>query len=86
MEMEKIHVFARSLLSTHGDKAELEAAQKALDCDRPGHKKPPGSSFPMSMRCVKLSRKNANRLTKPAEPQLLLISGQARTSEFSYST
>src|SRR5678815_5412213 len=38
MEMEKIHVFARSLLSTYGDKAELEAAQKALDCDRHGHK------------------------------------------------
>ena len=38
MEVEKIHVFARSLLSTHGDKAELEAAQKALDCDRHGHK------------------------------------------------
>jgi hypothetical protein len=25
-------------LSTYGDKAELEAAQKALDCDRHGHK------------------------------------------------
>ena len=37
MEMEKIHVFARSLLSTHGDKAELEAAQ-ALECDRHGRK------------------------------------------------
>jgi len=42
MEMEKIHVFARSLLSTHGDKAELEAAQKALDCDRHGHKEESG--------------------------------------------
>jgi hypothetical protein len=38
MEMETIHVFARSLLSTYGDRAELEAAQKALDCDRHGHK------------------------------------------------
>ncbi len=36
MEMEKVHVFARSLLSTHGDKAELEAAQRAVQCDRDG--------------------------------------------------
>jgi hypothetical protein len=36
MEMDKIHVFARSLLSTHGDKAELAAAQRAIECDRHG--------------------------------------------------
>jgi hypothetical protein len=36
MEMDKIHVFARSLLSTHGDRAELEAAQRAVECDRDG--------------------------------------------------
>ena len=39
MEMDKIHVFARSLLSTHGDKAELAAAQRAIECDRHGHKR-----------------------------------------------
>ena len=36
MEMNKIHVFARSLLSTHGGKAELEAAQRAIECGRHG--------------------------------------------------
>lgn len=36
MDTEKIHVFARSLLSTHGDKAELEAAQRAIECERHG--------------------------------------------------
>ncbi len=36
MEMEKVHIFARSLLSTHGNKAELEAAQRAVQCDRDG--------------------------------------------------
>jgi hypothetical protein len=39
MEMNKIHVFARSLLSTHGGKAELEAAQRAIECDRHGHRR-----------------------------------------------
>jgi hypothetical protein len=38
MEMNKVHVFARSLLSTHGDKAELAAAQRAAECDRHGEK------------------------------------------------
>jgi hypothetical protein len=38
MEMNKVHVFARSLLSTHGDKAELAAAQRAAECDRQGEK------------------------------------------------
>jgi hypothetical protein len=36
MDTDKIHVFARSLLSTHGDKAELEAAQRAIECERHG--------------------------------------------------
>jgi hypothetical protein len=36
MEMDKVHVFARSLLSTYRDKAELEAAQRAAQCDRDG--------------------------------------------------
>jgi hypothetical protein len=55
MEMEKIHVFARSLLSTYGDKAELEAAQKALDCDRHGikRKRRTGAAFRSpSRRCA----------------------------------
>ena len=36
MEMDKVHVFARSLLSTHGNRAEVEAAQRAVQCDRDG--------------------------------------------------
>jgi hypothetical protein len=36
MDTDKVHVFARSLLSTHGDKAELEAAQKVIECERHG--------------------------------------------------
>jgi hypothetical protein len=39
MEMNQIHIFARSLLSTHGDKAELAAAQRANECDRQGQKR-----------------------------------------------
>lgn len=38
MDTEKIHVFARSLLGAHGDKAELEAAQRAIECERQGDK------------------------------------------------
>jgi hypothetical protein len=39
MEMQQIHVFARTLLNTHGDKAELEAAQRAIECDKQGQKR-----------------------------------------------
>lgn len=38
MDTEKIHVFARSLLGAHGDKAESEAAQRAIECERQGDK------------------------------------------------
>lgn len=38
MDTEKIHVFARSLLGAHGEKAELEAAQRAIECERTGDK------------------------------------------------
>jgi hypothetical protein len=34
MNMNDIHHVARRLLNTHGDKAELAAAQKAAECDR----------------------------------------------------
>jgi hypothetical protein len=38
MEMTEIHDYARRLLGVHGEKAALEAAQKASECDREGHK------------------------------------------------
>lgn len=34
MDMNQIHVSARRFLTVHGLKAELEAAQKAAECDR----------------------------------------------------
>ena len=34
MDANAIHHYARRLLETHGDKAELEAAQKASECEK----------------------------------------------------
>lgn len=34
MDMSEIHDYARRLLSAHGDKAELEAAQKAVEYEQ----------------------------------------------------
>jgi hypothetical protein len=34
MDMSEIHDYARRLLSAHGDKAESEAAQKAVECEQ----------------------------------------------------
>jgi hypothetical protein len=34
MDMTGIHDYARRFLSTHGELAELEAAQRAAECDR----------------------------------------------------
>jgi hypothetical protein len=34
MDANAIHHYARRLLETHGDKAELEAARKAAECER----------------------------------------------------
>jgi len=36
METAKIAEYARSLYNAHGDKAELEAAQKAKQCEEQG--------------------------------------------------
>ena len=38
MDMNEIHDYARRLVGAHGDKAELEAAQKATECDRQGER------------------------------------------------
>jgi hypothetical protein len=38
MNMNGIHDYARQLLSSLGDRAELEAAQRAAECDRHGEK------------------------------------------------
>jgi hypothetical protein len=38
MEMNEIHDYARRLLDALGDKAELEAAQKAAEWERSGDK------------------------------------------------
>jgi hypothetical protein len=34
MDANAIHHYARRLLETHGEKAELEAAQKAAECEK----------------------------------------------------
>lgn len=38
MDMNAIHDYARRLRDTLGDKAELEAAQKAAECEKQGDK------------------------------------------------
>ncbi|MGB6426859.1 MAG: hypothetical protein WBF11_01950 [Methyloceanibacter sp.] len=34
MDMNEIHDYARRLLEAHGDKAEMEDAQKAAECEQ----------------------------------------------------
>ena len=38
MDMNEIHDYARRFLGAHGDKAEVEAAQKAADFEKQGEK------------------------------------------------
>ena len=38
MDSTAIHDYARRLVGAHGDKAELEAAQRAANCERLGEK------------------------------------------------
>lgn len=38
MDMNEIHDYARRFVGTHGDKAEVEAAQKAAECEKAGDK------------------------------------------------
>jgi hypothetical protein len=38
MEAREIHDYARRFVGAHGDKAELEAAQKAAECERQGQR------------------------------------------------
>jgi hypothetical protein len=39
MDSMAIHDYARRFVGAHGDKAELEAAQRAAHCERQGEKK-----------------------------------------------
>ena len=38
MDSHAIHDYARRFVGAHGDKAELETAQKAAECERQGEK------------------------------------------------
>ena len=38
MEAKEIHDYARRFVGAHGNKAELEAAQRAAECERQGQK------------------------------------------------
>jgi hypothetical protein len=38
MDITAIHDYARRFVGAHGDKAELEAAQRATECERQGQK------------------------------------------------
>jgi len=38
MDIIEIHDYARRFVGAHGDKAELEAAQRAAECERQGEK------------------------------------------------
>ncbi|MGH6737269.1 MAG: hypothetical protein ACRECX_14510 [Methyloceanibacter sp.] len=38
MDMTEIHDYARRFVGAHGEKAELEAAQKVAECERHGDK------------------------------------------------
>ena len=55
MDITAIHDYARRLVGAHGDKAELEAAQRAAQCERHGENAKPrtgGGYRPRSRRCV----------------------------------
>jgi len=36
MHMNEVHDYARRFLGTHGEKAEAEASQKVLECEKAG--------------------------------------------------
>jgi len=36
MDMNEVHDYARRFLGTHGEKAEAEAAQKIVECEKAG--------------------------------------------------
>jgi hypothetical protein len=38
MDITAIHDYARRFVGAHGDKAEMEAAQRAAECERQGQK------------------------------------------------
>ena len=38
MDMNEIHDYARRFIGTHGDKAAMEAAQRAAECEKGGDK------------------------------------------------
>jgi len=38
MDMNEIHDYARRFIATHGDRAEVEAAQKVAECEKLGEK------------------------------------------------
>jgi hypothetical protein len=38
MDMNEIHDYARRFVGAHGDKAEVEAAQRAAECEKQGDK------------------------------------------------
>ncbi|HUU67445.1 MAG TPA: hypothetical protein VMW57_09245 [Methyloceanibacter sp.] len=38
MDMNEIHDYARRFKATHGDRAEAEAAQKVVECEKLGEK------------------------------------------------
>jgi hypothetical protein len=38
MDMNEIHDYARRFIGTHGDRAEVEAAQKAAECKKLGER------------------------------------------------
>jgi len=42
MDSNTIHDYARRFVGAHGDKAELEAAQRAAECERQGEKRQAG--------------------------------------------
>jgi hypothetical protein len=42
MDINAIHDYARQLVGSHGDKAELAAAQRAAECERQGDKRQAG--------------------------------------------
>jgi len=39
MDMNEIHDYARRFIGKHGDKAEVEAAQKVAECEKQGERR-----------------------------------------------
>jgi hypothetical protein len=66
MDSNAIHDYARRFVGAHGDKAELEAAQRAAECERQGQKDQAGDCAEFRPRSRRYAaRTRADRMRRP---------------------